>query len=113
MGQYHTIDLEMNRKFVLFKNHWDSIALDRLEQACDPAQNSDLAAVVMQEGLAHVCLVTSSMTLLRAKIEVNIPRKRHGQCSQHEKGLVKFYDNLIQAIIRHINFDGELHVKVN
>ncbi|XP_002741246.3 protein pelota homolog [Saccoglossus kowalevskii] len=59
----------------------------------------------MQEGLAHVCLVLSSMTIVRAKIENNIPRKRKGMCSQHDKGLLKFYDSLMQAILRHINFD--------
>ncbi|KAI1303665.1 Protein pelota -like protein [Halotydeus destructor] len=105
MGAYHTIDLEMNRKFVLFKTDWDSIALERIETACDPTQNSDLAAIVMQEGLANICLIMSSMTLTRAKIEVNIPRKRRGNCAQHEKGLTKFYDQIIQAIVRHINFD--------
>lgn len=55
------------------------------ENACDPTQTADLAAVVMQEGIAHVCLVTSSMTLVRAKIETNIPRKRKGLCDQHTK----------------------------
>ena len=55
------------------------------EMACDPMQHADLGAVVMQEGLANVCLVTSSMTLVRAKIDTNIPRKRKGQCSQHDK----------------------------
>jgi len=57
------------------------------ELACDPMQHADLGAVVMQEGLANVCLVTTSMTLVRAKIETNIPRKRKGQCSQHDKVL--------------------------
>lgn len=66
------------------------------EMACDPTQHADLGAIVMQEGLANVCLVTSSMTLVRAKIETNIPRKRKGQCSQHDK--VTFCDrNLIIA----------------
>ena len=45
------------------------------------------------------------MTVTRAKVEVSIPRKRRGDCSQHEKGLNKFYDQCIQAIIRHVNFD--------
>lgn len=58
-----------------------------LDIACDPAQHADLAAVVMQEGIAHVCLVTASMTLVRAKIDVNIPRKRKGMCGQHTKVL--------------------------
>lgn len=30
MGAYHTIDLELNRKFTLGKEEWDSVALDRL-----------------------------------------------------------------------------------
>lgn len=49
------------------------------------AQKADVAAVVMQEGLANLVLVTPAMTLLRAKVEVTIPRKRRGSCTQHEK----------------------------
>eukprot|EP00112_Aurelia_sp_Birch-Aquarium-sp1_P023246 Seg685.2 transcript_id=Seg685.2/GoldUCD/mRNA.D3Y31 product="Protein pelota" protein_id=Seg685.2/GoldUCD/D3Y31 len=105
MGQYHTIDLELNRKFTVAKDHWDFIAIDRVENACDPRQHADLAAVVMQEGIAHVCLVTSCMTIVRAKIDVTIPRKRKGNCSQHDKGLLRFYDTVIQGIQRHVNFD--------
>merc|ERR1712212_1234595 len=73
--------------------------------ATDPGRLADLAAVIMQEGLAQVCLVTSCMTITRAKIDVSIPRKRRGDCSQHEKGLNKFYDQVVQAILRHVNFD--------
>lgn len=56
-----------------------------VEQACDATQKADVAAVVMQEGLANLVLVTPAMTLLRAKVEVTIPRKRRGSCTQHEK----------------------------
>lgn len=105
MGAYHTLDLELNRKFTLTKLLWDSIALERVETACDPTQSADVAAVIMQDGLAHVCLITSAMTLVRSKIDVSIPRKRKGNVAQHEKGLAKFYDSLIQSIIRHVNFD--------
>jgi protein pelota len=48
-------------------------------------QHADVAAVVMQEGLAHICLITASMTLVRAKIDQCIPRKRKGNVQQHEK----------------------------
>ena len=105
IGQYHTLDIEVNKKCTLYKKKWDSIALERIDMAIDPSNKADIAAVLMQEGLAHVCLVTPFMTLCRAKIEVNISRKRKGNCGQHEKALIKFYDNMIQAIIRHINFD--------
>ncbi|CAH1998231.1 unnamed protein product [Acanthoscelides obtectus] len=105
MGAYHTLDLELNRKFILRKQEWDSVSLERIEQASDPAKSADVAAVVMQEGLAYVCLITSSMTIVRAKIDVLIPRKRKGCVQQHEKALLKFYDQVMQAILRHVNFD--------
>jgi len=105
MGQYHTIDLELNRKFVLTKLEWDIVSIERIELACDAAKQADLGAIVMQEGIAHVCLVLSTMTIVRAKIEVNIPRKRRGNCTQHDKGLFKFYDQVIQAALRHFNFE--------
>jgi len=55
--------------------------------------------------LAHICLVTSSMTIVRAKIDVPVPRKRRGDVSQHEKGLTRFYDQIVQALLRHVNFE--------
>ncbi|XP_044731714.1 protein pelota [Chrysoperla carnea] len=105
MGAYHTLDLELNRKFSLQKPEWDSISLERVDMACDPMQSADVAAVVMQEGLAHICLITASMTIVRAKIDVTIPRKRKGNVQQHEKGLAKFYESVMQGILRHVNFD--------
>ncbi|KAJ1126107.1 hypothetical protein NDU88_004516 [Pleurodeles waltl] len=105
MGAYHTIELELNRKFTLAKKQWDSVVLERIEQACDPAFGADVAAVVMQEGLANICLVTPSMTLLRAKVETTIPRKRRGNCTQHDKALDRFYEQVMQGILRHINFE--------
>jgi len=105
MGAYHTLDLEVNRKFTLTKSEWDSVALERVDTACDPTQHADVAAVVMQEGLAHICLITSSMTLVRAKIDQCIPRKRKGNVQQHEKGLQRYFESVMQGILRHINFD--------
>ena len=35
----------------------DSFLLDRIEQATDPGRSADLAAVIMQEGLAQVIIV--------------------------------------------------------
>ncbi|KAL6065420.1 hypothetical protein QOT17_010242 [Balamuthia mandrillaris] len=64
MGAYHTLDLEMNRKFILTKRYWDSVALERIDIACDPTKYADLAAVIMTEGLATVCLINSSMTIV-------------------------------------------------
>jgi len=105
MGAYHTIEVENQRKITVIKAEWDSVSLERIELATDPYKHADLAAVVMQEGLANVCLVTSCMTIVRAKIDVAIPRKRRGSATQHEKALERFYDTVLQAVLRHVNFE--------
>ncbi|EOA95850.1 Protein pelota-like protein, partial [Anas platyrhynchos] len=71
MGAYHTIELEPNRQFTLAKKQWDSVVLERIEQACDPAWSAD----------------------------------RKGNCSQHDRALERFYEQVVQAIQRHINFE--------
>ncbi|CAG8518788.1 9597_t:CDS:10 [Paraglomus occultum] len=105
LNAYHTIDLELNRNFTLIKREWDIISLERVEEACDITKQADVAAVVLQEGLANLCLVTQNMTIVRQRIEQAIPRKRKGSVTNHEKGLQKFYEQVMQAIIRHVNFD--------
>jgi len=106
MGAYHTIDIEANRKFTLVKEEWDTVALERLELAIDPAKSADVAAVVMQEGLANLMLISGSLTLSRAKIDISVPRKRHGAAAQqHEKALARFFEAIVQAILRHVNFE--------
>ncbi|MCL4149087.1 UNVERIFIED_CONTAM: hypothetical protein GTU68_023886 [Idotea baltica] len=105
MGGYHTIDLEPNRKFTLYKEYWDSINWERINNACDPTKHADLAAIVMQEGLAFLCLITSAMTIDRAKIEVNIPKKGKADDTQRKKAMAKFFDMVMTAIIRHLNFE--------
>ena len=104
MGAHHTLEMELNRKMTLRKDVWDSIALERLEMACDPTRTADLAAVVMKEGLAHVCLVTPSMTLLRCKVEKSIPRKRAMNESSRAKAVNAFFQQTLDAIARHIDF---------
>ena len=105
MGQYHTIDIEINTKFTLWKFCWDSISAERLELACDPAKKADLIGLVMQPGLAYLCLITDSMTVVKSKIEVNIPKKRNNAVSQHEKGMDRFMDAIMQALLRHVDFE--------
>ncbi|PKC75690.1 hypothetical protein RhiirA1_407480 [Rhizophagus irregularis] len=105
MGTYHTIELELNRNFTLLKPEWDIIALERVNEACDVTKQADVAAVVLQEGLANVCLVTQNMTIVRQRIEHPIPRKRKGSVTNYEKELQKFFDQVMQSILRHINFE--------
>lgn len=104
IGAYHTLDLELNQVFSIEKDIWDVIHLERIETSSDPSKKADVAAVVMTCGLAHVCLVTSHMTITRARIDMNIPRTRAGN-SDHRKAMARFYEAVYQAIVRHVNFE--------
>lgn len=91
-GQHHTLDLELNQKFSITKDRWDFVLLERIDNACNAAKSADVAALIMEPGLAHVCLVTSNMTQVQHKIEVNVPRKGKDRIgAQHEKGMAKFF----------------------
>jgi protein pelota len=72
LGAYHTLDLELQRTFTLHKQHWDAMDLYRLELCADVASTADVAAVVMHEGLAHVCLISASMTVVKSKIVMSV-----------------------------------------
>lgn len=80
LGGFHTLDLELQRKFTLEKaDGWDSVALQVLQDAVDPAKRAEIWAVIMQDGLANVCLITEHQTVFRQRVEVQIPRKRAGK----------------------------------
>ena len=104
IGAYHTIELEVGRKLALKKVCWDTIYMERLKMACDITKKADLAAIMLQPGLANICLITSHMTVVRCKIEKSIPRKRQGR-SGHDKALKSFYNSVMRAVVQYINFD--------
>lgn len=56
-----------------------------MKDACDPSKSADVWAVVMQEGLANVAVLTGARTVLRQRVEVTVPRKRGGRSSDHDK----------------------------
>ncbi|CAE6439548.1 unnamed protein product [Rhizoctonia solani] len=102
MGAFHTLDLEAHRNVKIIKEHWDSIALQRVEEAIVPGRGAEVGAIVCGEGTAAICLLSEHMTVIRQRIEVPVPRKRIGSSTLHEKGLAKFYEALYAAFLRHI-----------
>nr|KJB26796.1 hypothetical protein B456_004G260600 [Gossypium raimondii] len=108
IGQFHTLELELQRPFVLRKKIWDSLALDVLRQASDPGASADLAVVLMQEGLANILLVGKSMTSTRSRIETSIPRKHGPAIAGYESALKKFFENVLQdQFHRHLMLEAE------
>lgn len=104
-GSFHAFDLEYNRNFTLHKDYWDSLAIETLQKACNPAEKAEVGAIVMQEGLAHICLITENMTHMRQKIETSIPRKKRGDNSSYEKGVRRFYQTVYTTMKRHLSVE--------
>ena len=105
LGSYHTLDLELHRQFQLAKDEWDSIALQRIHDAVHASETAEIGAVVLQEGLANICFITENRTILRQRIDVNIPKKARGAGSGYEKGLEKFYGQVYTAMKQYFEFD--------
>mmetsp|Transcript_19667 Transcript_19667/g.54879 ORF Transcript_19667/g.54879 Transcript_19667/m.54879 type:complete len:382 (-) Transcript_19667:320-1465(-) len=105
LSAYHTLELEVQRPFTLEKSVWDAMDIERVKMATDPKLSADVAAVLITEGLAHLCLVGSATTLTRAKIEANLPRKRGPAVAGYDKAYTKFQENVLQAILRHVDFN--------
>jgi protein pelota len=76
LGSHHTLELELHRKYTLAKAAWDSLYLERVAQATDgPVATADVAALLMQQGLANLCLVSGGMSITRARLECRAPTK--------------------------------------
>lgn len=104
VGAFHTLDLELQRNFTLEKSQgWDSVALDVVREAVKQDKEGVVPAVVMQEGIANICLITEFQTVLKQRVEVSIPRKRAGRAGDHDKGLSRFYAVVLETLNRHVD----------
>ena len=76
LGSHHTLELELQREFNLHKKCWDARHLEVLAQATGGAvARADVAAVLIEHGRCNVCLISGGLTVVRAKLEVHIPKK--------------------------------------
>jgi hypothetical protein len=75
-----------NRNFDIWKKDgWDSVALERIDDATQEGRGAEVGAIILGEGTAAVCLLTEHMMVVRQRIDVPVPRKRKGQSGVHEK----------------------------
>lgn len=104
LGTHHTLDLEVNRTFTVIKpDGWDSIAKETLQEALADDKNGALAAVVMQEGLANICLITQFRTVLKVRVESVIPKKRD-LASEQDAGMRRFFEKTLSSLTRAVDF---------
>lgn len=105
-GLHHTLDLEVHRSFAVVKpNGWDSVSKATLAQALSDDRNGAMAAVVMQEGLANICLITQFRTVLKTRVESVVPKK-HDTASEQAAGLRRFFDKTLGSLLRALDFSA-------
>lgn len=106
LGQFHTLDLELNRNFTVEKPEggWDTVAVDNLREACDEsdAKRAELWALLIDEGLASLCVVTQGTTVLRQTITGKLGDKN---MPGYNSGMDKFFRKVLDTLTRAITFE--------
>lgn len=107
LGSYHTLNVEPDCWLKLTKLSWDALSVEILDQALSSIGKTEIGAIVMQEGLAHVCLVNPNGSQVLQRVEVAMPkRKLGGATSKEEKAIEKFMALCLEAIVVHVRFDA-------
>lgn len=110
LGKFLSFNITYEHQFTIFKHHFNKYARKLLKEAIDSEMKSDTAAVVLQEGISHICLLTTSSTILKQKIEVSIPKKKDkADISKLDEKNEAFYRRTYDAVVKNFNFD-ELRV---
>lgn len=105
LGSYHTLELECDRWAKVSKSCWDGLSLQMIAQSTSDSGKYEVAAVVLQEALAHVCVVAAANSVrVLKRVEANLPKKRIG--SAYEKAVEKFYQDIIDAVLERFDFSS-------
>ncbi|KAK4163980.1 hypothetical protein QBC43DRAFT_237932 [Cladorrhinum sp. PSN259] len=110
LGQHHTITLKYDQdqqpKFKLWKPHgWDSVALQMLAEAVVQEKPDAMVAVVMHEGLANICMITESRTIVKQRIEASVSKKR-STSKEIDSGLKSFFDKTLAALLSAVDWSS-------
>ncbi|KAK4224489.1 protein pelota [Podospora fimiseda] len=111
VGQHHTITLKYGKDntqptFMLHKPQgWDSVAVQMLREALSDEKPDAMVAVVMQEGLANICLITKARTLIKQRIESSVSKKR-STSKEIDSGLKSFFDKTLTALLTAIDWSS-------
>ena len=106
IGAYHTTSVEVGQPFRLYKEYWDSVSLERIQHSCNIQEKAEIAAILIQEGLCNICLVTDYSTTLVQSISVNVPKKRRGISGvNYDKVVDKFFVSCQEAVRKWVDLD--------
>ncbi|XP_049851184.1 protein pelota homolog [Schistocerca gregaria] len=105
LGSYHTLEIPLLKKLVLYKHTWNQVSLLRLEEAANESKKYQVVVVIMQEGLANICVITEFMTITKARITLSIPRKNKSSHSLRAKAIENFFSAIYDALIKNTDLD--------
>ena len=88
LGKFLSFSIVYSHPLTIYKHHFNKYAEKLLKEACEMENKSDTAAVVLQEGISHVCLLTSSSTIMKQKVQFTLPKKKSAT------DIVKFDDKV-------------------
>jgi len=105
-GSSQRVLLEPGRAFTLHKQCWDKFAYQEITEAANPTLNASVAAVIMQSGLAHICIIGRNTTVVKQKVQKAIPKvKKHGSSGKNMESKFKFFAMTAEALAREININ--------
>lgn len=104
LGARHTLELAPHRAFSVAKACWDALDRERLRSATELAATADLAVLLIQEGLATLCLVGGATSTVAAKVEMSLPRKKGAAAQGYDKALTAFYERCLAAVLRCVDW---------
>ncbi|AET37524.1 uncharacterized protein Ecym_1285 [Eremothecium cymbalariae DBVPG len=106
IGKFFSYPVNYQYPFTLIKSEFNSYHEKLLKEACNISSRSDMAAVVLQEGVAHICLLNSFSTTLKHKVEYSLPKKRRGvDILKHNEKTEKFYKAIYWSMLRHFDLE--------
>jgi protein pelota len=81
----------------LIKPTFDSIHVKKLNDAVNLENQGHVCAILMEEGIAHLFLVSRSTSKLKAKIEKRIAKKKGVAAATGavDKQKAKFYEQIV------------------
>ena len=79
------------------KPEFDSIHIKKLNDATNLQDQGHVCVVLMEEGIAHLFLVSRSTSKLKAKVEKRISKKKGiaAATGAHDQQKAKFFEQLL------------------
>ena len=106
IGKFLSFSIAYTHPMTIYKHNLNKYAKRLLQDAENAMNKSEIGAVVLQEGIAHICLLTSSSTIMKQKVTVTLPKKKNAEDATKFNDLNEsFYRKIYDAMLAHFDFN--------